>query len=105
MANVESKKVFISYSWTMKERVRQIADQLISSGIKVIIEIYDLKPGDNKYAFMERSVNDQTVDRKLKKMTYMGIFNPRLNIAYSLNPLTINSEILEQVKKEVIGYE
>ena len=62
MANIESKKVFISYSWTMKDRVHQIADQLISNGIEVIIDIYDLKPGDNKYAFMERSVNDQTVD-------------------------------------------
>ncbi|MBE6528019.1 MAG: type III restriction endonuclease subunit R [Thermoplasmata archaeon] len=46
-----------------------------------------------------------SVDRKLKKITYMGIFNPRLNIAYTLNPAILDKGIIEKVEKEVIGYE
>ena len=46
-----------------------------------------------------------SVDRKLKKITYMGIFNPRLNIAYTLNPAILDKSIIEKVEKEVIGYE
>lgn len=57
-------KVFISYSWTSqehKEFVKEIADRLIADGIEIILDIYDLSEGDDKYAFMEKMVVDNSV--------------------------------------------
>jgi hypothetical protein len=57
-------KVFISYSWsssTHQELVRSWADQLIDAGVEIILDIYDLKEGNDKYAFMEKMVTDKTV--------------------------------------------
>ena len=50
-------KVFISYSWSSQEHqilVKSWAEQLIADGVEVILDIYDLKEGNDKYAFMER---------------------------------------------------
>lgn len=61
-------KVFISYSWTSqahRETVRSWAERLIGDGVEVIMDIYDLKEGQNKYAFMERMVTDDTVSHVL----------------------------------------
>ena len=63
MAN--NKKVFISYSWAVQERVVELAERLIANGIDVVLDVYDLKEGQDKYAFMEQSVNDDTIDRVL----------------------------------------
>src|ERR1700753_3456486 len=63
-----SPKVFISYSWaspTHRESVRKWADRLIEDGIEVIIDIYDLKEGHDKYAFMEKMVTDSAVTHVL----------------------------------------
>lgn len=61
-------KAFISYSWTSpghQERVRQWAEQLISDGVDIVLDVYDLKEGYDKYAFMERMVTDETVTHVL----------------------------------------
>ncbi|WP_318389643.1 toll/interleukin-1 receptor domain-containing protein [Enterobacter sp.] len=61
-------KIFISYSWSSsvhRERVRQIADRLIGDGIDVIIDIYDLKEGNDKNAFMEKLVVDNSITKVL----------------------------------------
>lgn len=61
-------KVFISYNWTSEEhknRVKEWADRLIGDGIEVIIDIYDLKEGYDKYAFMETMVTDKTITHVL----------------------------------------
>ena len=42
---------------------------------------------------------------KYKKITRLGIFNPRLNIVYLLNIKDIPNEIIKTVEKEVICYE
>ena len=34
----------------------------------------------------------------------IGIFNPRLNIAYTLDMRTIPNEVIEEIETEVIGY-
>lgn len=60
-----NKKVFISYSWAVQERVIELAERLIANGIDVILDVYDLKEGQDKYAFMEQSVNDPTINRVL----------------------------------------
>ncbi|MCV3301996.1 SEFIR domain-containing protein [Leclercia adecarboxylata] len=61
-------KVFISYSWSSpahKERVKAIADRLLSDGVDVVIDIYDLKEGYDKNAFMEKMVVDKTITNVL----------------------------------------
>jgi hypothetical protein len=61
-------KVFISYSWTSEKHrkaVKSWADRLLGDGVDVIIDVYDLNIGYDKYSFMERSVNDPTVSHVL----------------------------------------
>lgn len=60
--NAMIPKVFISYSWAKQEKVKELADRLISNGIEVVIDIYDLKIGHDKYKFMEQAVTDPSVD-------------------------------------------
>jgi hypothetical protein len=61
-------KVFISYSWSSEEHqllVKNWAEQLIADGIDVILDLFDLKEGHDKYAFMERMVTDPSVTHVL----------------------------------------
>jgi hypothetical protein len=61
-------KVFISYSWSSsahQELVREWAERLVSDGVDVMLDIYDLKEGQDKYAFMERMVTDPDVSHVL----------------------------------------
>lgn len=61
----ERKKVFISYSWAVQPKVIELAERLMANGVDVILDVYDLKEGHDKYAFMEQSVNDPSVDKVL----------------------------------------
>ena len=61
-------KVFISYSWhpiENKNRVKDLADKLISDGIDVVIDIYDLQPGNDRFYYMERMVTDPSIEKVL----------------------------------------
>lgn len=61
-------KVFISYSWTTQQHqdlVKSWADRLLLDGVDVIVDIYDLKGGQDKYVFMEKMVKDTTVTNVL----------------------------------------
>ncbi len=58
-------KVFISYSWTSSKEVLEIAERLMSNGIDVVLDKWELKEGQDKYAFMEKCVNDTEVDKVL----------------------------------------
>ena len=61
-------KVFISYSWSSpghQARIRHWAEQLVSDGVDVVLDIWDLKEGDDKHAFMERMVTDGSVSHVL----------------------------------------
>lgn len=61
-------KAFISYSWTSqahRELVKEWADRLIADGVDIVLDLYDLKEGDDKYAFMERMVTDPSVTHVL----------------------------------------
>lgn len=52
--------VFISYSWTDEEHknmVLHLAEKMRHDGIDVILDQWDLKPGYDKYVFMEQSIN------------------------------------------------
>ncbi len=61
-------KVFVSYAWTSTDhqgQVRSWADRLLADGVDVILDVYDLKEGYDKHAFMERSVRDPLVTHVL----------------------------------------
>jgi hypothetical protein len=61
-----SPKVFISYSWkTYKSEVEQLARRLMSDGVDVILDIWDLKEGQDKYAFMESMVINDSINKVL----------------------------------------
>jgi hypothetical protein len=63
-----SPKVFISYSWSSPQHqalVKDWAERLVADGIDVVLDLYDLKEGHDKYAFMERMVTDESVSHVL----------------------------------------
>ena len=60
--------VFVSYSWTSethKQWVLDLAERLTSDGIHVILDVWDLKPGHDKYSFMEQMVTEPAVKKVL----------------------------------------
>jgi hypothetical protein len=61
-------RVFISYSWSShghQTSIRKWAEQLRNDGVDVVLDIWDLKEGDDKYAFMEKMVTDDSVTHVL----------------------------------------
>ena len=68
LSNKKERKVFVSYSWTPesnKKWVEQLVHRLESDGVKVVVDFNDLRLGHDKYAFMERIVNDDTIKKVL----------------------------------------
>jgi hypothetical protein len=68
MSDITNPKVFISYSWSSeehKERVLRWAQDLVGQGIKVLIDRWNLREGQDKYAFMESMVTDAEVNHVL----------------------------------------
>lgn len=50
---------FISYSWDTephKAWVRHFADHLLAKGIEVLIDLYDVEPGDDLHQFMDDAI-------------------------------------------------
>lgn len=63
-----SPRVFISYSWSSpghQARIRQWAEQMLTDGVDVVLDVWDLNEGDDKYAFMEKMVTDESVTHVL----------------------------------------
>lgn len=61
-------KVFVSYSWTPQEnqeRVIEWAKRLLADGVDVVLDVFDLKEGQDKYVFMEKMVTDPSVSHVL----------------------------------------
>lgn len=58
-------KIFISYSWSSDNVVIPLAERLVSHGVNVILDKWDLKEGQDKYVFMERCVNDPEITKVL----------------------------------------
>lgn len=61
-------KVFISYSWSTPEHeefVIELATTLRGHGVDAVLDKWDLKPGHDKYVFMESMVVDPSVQRVL----------------------------------------
>ena len=65
---IDKPKIFISYAWGSKEyqnKVLSFATSLVQDGIDVLIDKWNLKEGNDTYAFMERSVTDAEVTNVL----------------------------------------
>lgn len=65
---IDNPKVFISYAWSSedyKRKVLDLAHKLGDNGIKVVIDKSDLREGNYIYAFMERSVKDDSITNVL----------------------------------------
>lgn len=63
-----SPKIFISYSWSSPEHqqwVVDLAEQLVHSGVDVVLDKWDLKEGHDIYAFMEQMVNESSINKVL----------------------------------------
>ena len=61
-----SPKAFISYSWTSPEHeewVLALATDLEESGIHVVLDKWELREGADKFAFMEKSVTDPSIQK------------------------------------------
>lgn len=58
-------KIFISYSWSSDEIVIPLAQRLVSHGVDVVLDKWDLKEGQDKYAFMEQCVNNPEITKVL----------------------------------------
>ena len=59
-------KLFISYCWSSPEHeawVLQLAEDLVSQGIDVILDKWNLQPGHDAHVFMESMVADPTVTK------------------------------------------
>ncbi|HLP70124.1 MAG TPA: SEFIR domain-containing protein [Rhizobium sp.] len=59
-------KLFISYSWSNQDHeswVVKLAEELVSQGIHVILDKWDLQPGHDANDFMEGMVKDKTVTK------------------------------------------
>lgn len=65
---IKTPKVFISYSWTTpnhEDWVINLAERLVSDGIDIVIDKWDLKEGHDKYNFMETMVKSDEIEKVL----------------------------------------
>ena len=61
-------QVFISYSWTSKEyqeSIIELASRMRHDGVDVKLDVWDLKEGQDKYAYMEQCVTNPDIDKVL----------------------------------------
>lgn len=66
--NETNPKIFISYSWSSpghEDWVINLAERLVSDGIDVKIDKWDLKEGHDMFDFMESMVNSKDIDKVL----------------------------------------
>lgn len=94
-------KVFISYSWSSDAQVLSLAQRLIAHGVDVVLDKWDLKEGQDKYAFMERCVNDPEITKVLIvcDKQYADKANNRTG-GVGDETVIISSEIYGNIKQE-----
>ena len=94
-------KIFISYSWSSDALVLELAQRLVSHGIDVVLDKWELKEGQDKYAFMERCVNDPGITKVLIicDKTYARKANDRTG-GVGDETVIISSEIYGNMKQE-----
>lgn len=96
-------KVFFSYSQTNPThagRVKEWADALIEEGIEVLIDYYELEPGDDLTFYMERVVADSSISHVVIfcDKSYMAKANARQR-GVGVEAQLITSEIYANLEK------
>jgi len=99
-AQITAPKIFISYSWKPvlnKEKVIALAERLSANGVHVIIDVWDLKEGQDKNQFMEQMVNSTEIKRVLLicNKDYAEKANKRVG-GVGIESLIISNEIYNQ---------
>lgn len=94
-------KIFISYSWVVSERVLELAERLVANGVDVVLDKWDLKEGQDKYAFMEQCVVNTGIDKVLLicDKSYCDKANSRAG-GVGDETVIISPEIYNQVNQE-----
>ncbi|WP_434047589.1 MULTISPECIES: toll/interleukin-1 receptor domain-containing protein [Sorangium] len=62
------QRIFISYSWSSQAHqaaVIELAEKLVSDGIDVILDVWEVKEGHDLISFMEKMVTDASVQKVL----------------------------------------
>ncbi len=65
---LQTPKAFISYSWSSpghQAGVMEWAERLIADGVEVLLDLFDLREGHDKFVYMEQMVADPTVTHVL----------------------------------------
>jgi hypothetical protein len=68
MSHPEPRKVFISYSWSSEEHqqwVQELAERLVSDGVDVFLDRWELREGHDVNVYMEKMVTDPDVHKVL----------------------------------------
>jgi len=95
-------KVFISYSWAVADKVYELAERLVNpGGVDVVLDKWDLVEGNDKYAFMEQTVNNPEITRVLIicDKTYAQKANSRTG-GVGDKTIIISPEVYGKVKQE-----
>ena len=94
-------KVFISYSWTSTDRVIELAQRLKHDGIDVVLDKWKLNEGQDKYAFMEQCVTDESINKVLMicDKTYAEKANERKG-GVGDETMIISTEVYGKAKQE-----
>ncbi len=99
-------KIFISYSWTDQKHqdfVRQQAERLMTDGVDVVMDVFDLREGHDKYAFMERMVTDSSVTHVLAfcDRTYADKANTRKG-GVGTESQILSVEVYDQIQQSKV---
>lgn len=103
-ASLDTPKIFISYSWhpiVNKQKTLELAKRLISNGVNVIIDEWNLAEGHDKFHFMEQMVNDNEIKRVLIicNKDYTDKANQKQG-GVGIESLIVSSEIYNQVDQK-----
>lgn len=94
-------KIFISYSWSCDALVLPLAQRLVNHGVDVVLDKWDLKEGQDKYAFMEQCVTDPDISKVLIicDKAYMEKANARKG-GVGDETVIISGEVYGRMKQE-----
>ena len=97
-------RAFMSYSWTSAEHAQwvvELANELVESGIDVVLDKWDLREGQDKYHFMEKMVRDATITKVIivADCEYARKANERVG-GVGTESQVISKEIYESVEQQ-----
>lgn len=96
-----SPKLFVSYAWSSAEHeqwVLDLAERLVENGVDVILDKWDLQPGHDANAFMERMVTDGSVTKvvMVSDQKYAQKADARTSGGVSTETQIISREVYER---------